>query len=119
MTAIDPATLRTAAVPQTLGAYLAALPQPPMTMGHGPVKTVRTADFRGHRISVTTSYDITVDGKHVDTGLVVDNSGMLSCCGLPAYQFLSAVDAVRVLINAYPDAFPAGASPAGVSPAGG
>ncbi|MFI6157224.1 hypothetical protein ACIBCA_31590 [Kitasatospora sp. NPDC051170] len=105
---IDPVKLKAAAHPETLGAYLAALPQPPMHMGHAPVTSVRTAEFRGHRISVTTSYEITVDGKRVDAGMDVDNSGMLSCHGLPAYQFLSAVDAVRVLINTYPDAFKAG-----------
>ncbi|MFB7666488.1 hypothetical protein ACFC1R_21470 [Kitasatospora sp. NPDC056138] len=105
---IDPTDLSAAAAPERLGSYLAGLPMPPMGHGHGPTKSVRTAEFLGHRIVVTTTYHVTVDGKPLEVGLDVDDSGMLSCHALPAYQFVSAVDAVRVLIKNYPDAFPGG-----------
>ncbi|MFJ2580472.1 hypothetical protein [Kitasatospora aureofaciens] len=105
---IDPTKLKAAAEPGAFGGYLAALPHPPMGHDHGPMKSVRTAEYQGHRISITTTYEITVDGKPLMAGLAVDDSGMLSCHGLPAYQFVSAVDAVRVLIHNYPDYFGGG-----------
>ncbi|MFF4383869.1 hypothetical protein [Kitasatospora sp. NPDC001547] len=105
---IDPNQLGAAAAPAAFGGYLAALPHPPMDHGHGPAKSVRTAEYEGHRISVTTTYEITVDGRPLTAGLDVDDSGMLSCHGLPAYQFVSAVDAVKVLIHTYPDSFRGG-----------
>ncbi|MER7753290.1 hypothetical protein [Kitasatospora sp. NPDC097643] len=105
---VDPTDLTAAAAPDSLGNYLAGLPAPPMDHEHGPAKSVRTAEYQGHRIVITTTYEITVDDRPLTAGLDVDDSGMLSCHALPAYQFVSAVDAVRVLINSYPDAFRGG-----------
>jgi hypothetical protein len=106
---IDPAELTAAAAPDGLGRYLAGLPMPPMHHPHGPAKTVRTTEYEGHRIVVTTTYEVTVDGKPVKADLQVDDNGTLYCHGLPNYQFASALDTIRALIANYPDRFRGGA----------
>lgn len=107
--ALDPAELAAAAAPDGLGRYLAGLPMPPMHHQHGPAKTVRTTEYEGHRIVVTTTYEVTVDEEPVKADLQVDDNGTLYCHGLPNYQFVSALDTVRALIANYPGRFRGGA----------
>ncbi|MFD0274367.1 hypothetical protein ACFVHB_10725 [Kitasatospora sp. NPDC127111] len=110
---ITPADLTTAAEPETLGRYLASI-KPAHDhmggMGHhaGHSSSVRTAEFEGRQIKIVTTYEVTVDGKPLTAGLDVDDDGMLSCHGLPAYQFTSALDTVRELIRKFPRHFPKG-----------
>jgi hypothetical protein len=104
---VDPERLAEAADPEALGRFLAELPDAPHT--HRP----REAEYKGHRIVVETHYEITVDGRHVPVHVSVGNDGDVHCHALPAYEFVSAVDMVRVLIDTYPEDFPAVAGPGG------
>ncbi|MCX4964758.1 hypothetical protein OHA98_07950 [Streptomyces sp. NBC_00654] len=116
---MDPLELNAAATPTQLGGYLSDLPQPPTVHHHGPARNVRTDLYQGHRIVVTTTYEITVDGMPVPAHVGVDNNGRVHCHALPAYHFLSAVDTVRTLIDNYPDEYPAPPdSPGNRPPAG-
>ncbi|MEV0177442.1 hypothetical protein AB0I00_40885 [Streptomyces sp. NPDC050803] len=102
---MDPTELTAAAAPEQLGAYLNGLPQPPAVHHHGPARTVRTDLYEGHRIVVTTTYEVTVDGRPVPAHVGVDNNGQVHCHALPAYQFASALDTVRALIDNYPEGY--------------
>ncbi|MFI8459978.1 hypothetical protein [Kitasatospora sp. NPDC085464] len=106
---LTPADLAAAADPHTFGTYLAGIAPAPGHMGtdHHPGRSssVRTAEYEGHRIRVVTTYDITVDDRPLPAGLDVDDDGVLSCHGLPAYQFYSAVDTVKALIRHFPGRF--------------
>ncbi len=102
---MDQHAFTTAAEPATLAGYLAGLPSPPH-MHEGPARSVREDEYEGHRIVITTTYAITVDGSPLTAHLGVSNDGEVHCHALPAYQFLSAVDTVRALIDNYPDDFP-------------
>ncbi|GAA1190444.1 hypothetical protein F4556_000771 [Kitasatospora gansuensis] len=104
---MDPQALTTAAEPAALAGYLAGLPQPASAHEHGPARSVREDEYQGHRIVITTSYEITVDGRPLTAHIGVSNDGEVHCHALPAYQVLSAVDIVRALIDNFPDDFPA------------
>jgi hypothetical protein len=81
----------------------------PTHHAHGPkgsVETVRTEEDDGHRIVIRTTYQIEVDGKTLEVPLAVDNSGQVHCHSLPNYQFASAVDTIKTLIDIFPDDFP-------------
>ncbi|MBO1414327.1 hypothetical protein [Streptomyces sp. FH025] len=103
---ITPAELAAAADPDTFGRYLAGI-KPHGHMDHHPGRSssVRTAEYEGHRIRIVTTYDITVDDRPLPAELDVDDDGMLTCHGLPTYQFLSAMDTVKALIRHFPDHF--------------
>ncbi|MFF4866002.1 hypothetical protein ACFY3J_30645 [Streptomyces sp. NPDC001231] len=109
MTAIDPEAVAAAAAPDTLGRYLAESARPTGEHTPGPAPSVRTTEHEGHRITVTTTYDVVVDGTPVTARLHVADSGMLYSPGLPYHQFTSALDAVRALMSTYPDHFGGGA----------
>lgn len=113
---MTPEELAAAAEPATLGTYLSELP--PHTHHHGPPTSVREDEWRGHRILITTTYEITVDGVPLAAPLVVTNDGQVHCHALPTYEFLSATDTVRALIDNFPDDFP-GSSPGDGRPGGG
>ncbi|GAA1382563.1 hypothetical protein GCM10009639_01840 [Kitasatospora putterlickiae] len=102
---MDPEGLAAAATPTRLGGYLSSLPRPPAAHHMGPARTVRTTMHDGHRIVVTTSYEITVDGRPIGAHLGVDPNGNVHCHALPAYRFLSALDAVKAVIDNYPEEF--------------
>jgi hypothetical protein len=104
---VTPEELASAADPTTLGNYLAELPEQPHH--HGPVTTVREDLFKGHRIVISTTYEVTVDGEPLAAPLNVSNDGQVDCHALPTYQFLSATDTIRALIENFPDDFPGGA----------
>ncbi len=73
--------------------------------GDGTVETVREDDHEGHHIVIRTTYRIEVDGKVLSVPLGVDNDGNLHCHSLPNYQFASAVDMVKRLIDNFPEEF--------------
>ncbi|MGW3248682.1 hypothetical protein [Streptomyces sp. NPDC001070] len=104
---IEPEELAYTAAPEDLAGYLAGVDRPTDTPG--PVQSVRTARQDEHDITVTTVYEVVVDGSPVAIRLTVDDGGMLHCPGLPYQRFTSALDAVRALIAAYPDHFGGGA----------
>jgi hypothetical protein len=109
---MDPKQLTAGAGPQSLGAYLAGLPRPTHHHG-GPLVTVREDDHAGHHVVIRTTYEITVDGKTLAVPLVLTNAGVLHCHALPNYQFKSAIDLVRSLIDQFPDDFPPAGGSAG------
>jgi hypothetical protein len=79
---------------------------------HGAgVRTLRSADHKGHRIEVITTYEIQVDGRRLEVMLMVDNEGRVSCHAVPNYISFSAMDVVKRLIDAYPDSFPSSSEP--------
>jgi hypothetical protein len=108
---VTPEELAAAAEPALLGDYLAALP--PQAHHHGPLPSVRQDEFQGHRIVVTTTYEVTVDGVPLAAPLAVSNDGHVHCHALPTYEFESATDTIRSLIENFPDDFPAGGHPGG------
>jgi hypothetical protein len=117
--AIDQNQLTEAAAPNTLAGYLARLPQPHHP-GHSPdgsIETVREDEYAGHSIVVRTTYHIEVDGRTLQTPLTLGNDGQLHCHALPNYQFTSAIDLVKSLIENFPEDFPQ--EPASGEPAGG
>ncbi|GGY31246.1 hypothetical protein [Streptomyces djakartensis] len=117
---MDPRRLADVATPGKLGDYLSSLPKLPATHHAGPATTVRTTVHDGHRIVVSTRYEITVDGLPIGAHLGVHPNGQVHCHALPAYQFLSALAAVRALIDNYPEEFPADlAGPGGGGHGGG
>jgi hypothetical protein len=99
---MDEKTLAEAADPDVLAQYLAELPAP----AHSHGADQRLDEYKGHRILIETHYVITVDGKPVPSHLGVGQDGSVHSHDLPPYEFASAVDAVRVLIDVYPDEFP-------------
>lgn len=101
---MDPRTLPPAADPAALGGYLAGLPAAPHH--HGPTVSVREADHAGRRIVIRTTYEVTVDGAPLAVPLVLTNDGVLHCHALPNYQFQSAVDLIKGLIDEFPEDFP-------------
>jgi hypothetical protein len=82
----------------------------PVTAGHadhgkGPFQSVREVDYKGHKITIYTQYQIKIDGKPFGGHLYVDNSGKVSAHALPNYSFVSAVDLVEKMIDEFPDDF--------------
>ncbi|WP_261553954.1 hypothetical protein [Frankia tisae] len=92
------------AKPAFLATYLAGLPQPEHDHA-GPARNVRVDDFDGHHVVITTTYEISVDGRPLDVHIGLSKDGSAHCHGLPAYQLPSLVDLVRVLIRTFPDEF--------------
>ena len=67
--------------------------------------SVREAEYKGHKITVRTHYEIKVDGKPISGHVYVDNSGRVSSHAMPAYSFVSTLDLVKKLIDAFPTNF--------------
>ena len=67
--------------------------------------TVREAEYRDKRIIVKTHYEISIDGKPLQSHVSVQDNGTVHCHGLPNYSFLSMVDMVRQVIDSTVDEF--------------
>ena len=78
-----------------------------MHMGHG-ISSLREADYKGHHITIKTSYDIKIDGKPFKGVLGVSNAGTVHYHGMPNLSFASALDLVKSVIDVFPDEFAAG-----------
>jgi len=100
--------LADAASPKKLAAYLLKLPKPSRHMHGGKAESVREADYKGHHIAIRTTYQVSVDGRVLNVPLGVDNRGNVHCHSLPNYQFTSAVDMVKQLIDSFPGQFGGG-----------
>jgi hypothetical protein len=75
--------------------------------GHShSMESVRTATHCGHEIVIKTCYEITVNGKPLDSHLSVNDDGSLHSHALPEYSFTSAVDVVKKIVESFPDEFP-------------
>jgi len=109
---INPEEMAKLADPDFLANYLAGLPQPGPGHGGHPAVSVREDSYKGHRIVIKTTYEMTVDGKPLPIHVSLSNDGSAHVHGLPNYQFLSVVDLVRALIEFFPNEFPAEGPPA-------
>ena len=72
----------------------------------GPVESVRQVKYRGHKIKISTTYEIRIDGRVVGGHLEVGNDGRVHYHGLPNYSWGSAVDMCQQLIDSFPADFP-------------
>ena len=72
---------------------------------HTMTPSVREAEYKGHYITVRTTYDIRVDGRPVTGHLEVTNDGHVHYHPVPNLSFASAVDLVKQLIDVFPDDF--------------
>lgn len=77
--------------------------------GHMASETVRQAEYKGHHIEVRTIYEIHVDDKPITGHLAVTNDGRVHYHPVPNASFVSAIDLVKRLIDAFPDDFGADA----------
>ena len=84
----------------------------PVVAGHagheGPFESVREVEYKGHKIIIRTQYEIKVDGKPLGGHIYVDNSGRVSSHAMPTYSFVSTVDLIKKLIDAFPVNFDKG-----------
>ncbi len=65
----------------------------------GGLTSVRTAHHKGHEIRIETTYNVTIDGRKLDTGLEVLDNGTVHYHGLPQYAVPSAVELVKRIID--------------------
>lgn len=75
--------------------------------GTGGITSVRAATYKGHQITVHTTYEITVDGRPFDIHLTVDNGGRVHYHGLPTRDFASVIGLVEKAIDVFPADFTA------------
>jgi hypothetical protein len=73
--------------------------------GHDHGMSVRETYYKGRRIVIRTTYDVTVDGKKFDAALGVSNSGQVHYHGMPNVGFDSAIDLMKSVIDQFPEAF--------------
>ena len=104
---MDTEELAKAADPTSLADFVAGLPEPHQHGAGGTIETLREEEHKGHRITIRTTYQIEVDGKPFQGDLALGNDGELHIHSLPNYQFASAVDMVKRLIDTFPEDFPA------------
>lgn len=106
---MEPSELTEATQPDQLLAALAANAELLATAGHAhgssQMSSMRQATHNGHRISVRTTYEITVDGKPFDVHLTVDNEGRVHYHGLPTRDFASVIGLVEKAIDTFPADF--------------
>jgi hypothetical protein len=77
-------------------------------LGHlhgGTMESIREGTYRGHHFVIRTSYHIEVDGVPLEGHLGVANDGQVHYHAIPNLRFVSAVDLVRQLIEAFPEDF--------------
>lgn len=78
-------------------------------MGH-ELRSVRTAEYGGHTIKITTTYEIEIDGQSTSLHLRVADDGQLHCHTTPYAQYRSAIDVVKTLLDRFPEAMTAAES---------
>ncbi|MDQ3185104.1 MAG: hypothetical protein M3Q16_01295 [Pseudomonadota bacterium] len=73
---------------------------------HGHEATsVRQLTHKGHDVKIITTYRIEVDGKPAGMHLSVDEEGQVYTHATPFVTYGSAVDLMKSVMDAYPDAF--------------
>jgi hypothetical protein len=111
---VDPSELVATAQADAVRAALAVNADVIAHAGHahgGDLTSVREADYRGHRIVVRTTYEITVDGNPFAVHLTVDNAGRVHYHGLPTRDFASVIGLVQKAIDVFPADFPTTPTP--------
>ena len=106
---MDRQTLRQASQPTAFTKALKARKDELVTAGghHHDASTssVREAEYKGHRIMVRTTYEVTVDGQPFDVAMSVDNDGSVHYHGLPTRAFPSVIGLIQKAIDLFPDDF--------------
>jgi hypothetical protein len=110
---MDPTKLKLAATPKSMGAYLKKTAAASEHSMHSPA--IRTTEYHGHEISIETVYRVQIDGKTVKMPLMVDDAGTVHCHSLPNYQFQSALDMVKAIVDVFPNALPKSKKPGSTS----
>lgn len=112
---MDPSELVAAMQPDAVRAALTANAAQIAHAGHphggGDLTSVREAEYKGHRILVRTTYEITVDGRPFVVHLTVDNAGRVHYHGLPTRDFASVIGLVEKAIDVFPADFTGGTEP--------
>lgn len=67
--------------------------------------SVRQLNHKGHDVKIITTYRIEVDGKPAGMHLAVDQDGQVYTHATPFVTYASAVDLMKQVMDAYPDAF--------------
>ena len=101
--------LTKAAIPKNLGGYLAKQAAKSATKDDhmkNMMNSTRMVMHHGHSIAVETMYVVKVDGKKTNISLMVGDDGQVHCHAIPNYQFDSALDMVKVIVDQFPDDFP-------------
>ena len=78
-----------------------------MHMGGG-MSSMREADYKGHHITIKTTYQVKIDGKPFEGELGVSNVGSVHYHGMPNTSFGSALDLIKSVIDVFPDEFAKG-----------
>jgi hypothetical protein len=68
-------------------------------------RSVRTFESRGHTLTITTTYEVKVDGRLVTLHMMVDEQGQLWSHLCPYQSFASATELVRHLLERLPHLF--------------
>ena len=72
------------------------------------LSSVRTAEHRGRKIEIKTTYEIKVDGRPVYVHAIVGDDGRLLCHSTPYVRYQSAIELVKTLLDRFPEAFAEG-----------
>ncbi|WP_257453694.1 hypothetical protein [Archangium lipolyticum] len=80
-------------------------------------RSVRTLEHQGRTISITTTYEVSIEGRPVTLHMMVDEEGQLWSHLCPYQTFASALELVRHLLTRMPHLFEA-AQPSGHDHAG-
>jgi hypothetical protein len=75
------------------------------------VRSVRTIESQGRLITITTAYEVRVDGRLLTLHMMVDEQGLLWSHLCPYQSFASATELVRHLLERLPHLFEATQSP--------
>jgi hypothetical protein len=68
-------------------------------------ESIRAFTHAGHEVRIITTYRVEVDGRSIQAHLSVDQSGEVYTHATPFVSYSSAVDLVKAILDAYPDAF--------------
>lgn len=68
--------------------------------------SVRTTVYKGHRISIRTKYEISINDRPIKGHIGVSDEGDVHYHGLPNYADRSAIDVMKAVVDAFPDDFP-------------
>lgn len=75
------------------------------THGKHEATSVREMTHNGHTVRIVTTYRVEVDGEPADMHLSVDEDGQVFTHATPFVTYASAVDLMKEVMDAYPDAF--------------
>jgi len=75
------------------------------THGKHEATSVREMTHNGHNVRIITTYRVEVDGEPADMHLSVDEDGQVFTHATPFVTYASAVDLMKEVMDAYPDAF--------------